>query len=407
MTTALGAGTLLSASQISVFRECKRKWGFGYILGIRTPSTPSQALGTEVDDNQLQPYLREGRALDLSRESGHIAATGLPFLPEAGACHPKTGIGQVQKHFILPSPSKLFSYQGYIDLWLPKRGLPNMPSCKVHEDCIDSPLLAEACYELHDGKIVPIVSDFKTTSNMSYAKGSKELAVDVQAQLYSVWAMWETQARIVDLAWVYMQTKGARKAQRSLLRVDSAHVLQQFLTIDATGQEIYETKQSATGRDPDAFVMSLPPSPEACDNFGGCPHRHRCNLGPSDFVDSLTHLETTQEKIIVTSALAAKLNARKAAAVAAPTPAPAPAPATITSEVAINPPEVNLPPPPPAVEAAPAPKRGRPKKTATDSALVIPTAPANTEVSSFIFEALEEIGDVFHRLSAQLRRGAK
>ncbi len=319
---------LFSASQVTLYRECARKWGWRYIAGIKTPQHPAAALGTEVDDTQLQPYLRDGRPLDLTRASGEIAEAGLAHLPKPG-----TPGMQVQRHFLMPSFStKAFAYQGYLDLWLPQGGLPDMPT-KV-------------------GRI-PEVSDFKTTGNITakWVKTPKTLAYDVQAQLYATWAMHETGARTVDLVWIYFQTRGTRKSKRVHLRVHGQEVAEQFHAIDRTAVEMFNVRTNAVGQDPAEYPLTLPPNADMCDEFGGCPYQSKCNLSPLETQESKARKEVSD--VITTAQLLADLQRRSV-----PETALAQMPV-----VGINPPEKDLPPAPPEAPAiAPVVAEAKPAK---------------------------------------------
>ncbi len=334
----------LSPSQISVYRdECKRKWGFRSIAKIPTPTHPAAALGIEIDDTQLQPYLRDGRAFDYTRPSGSgdIAASALAFLPQ-----PKSHGLEVQKHFTFRSMLRReeLSYQGYVDLWMPSGGMPDV----WHGETM--------------GPAIPAVCDFKTTGNLKWQKTPKVLETDVQAMVYATFAMVATPARIVDLVWIYMQTKGTRKAKRTHLRVHAKHVFDQFKAIDAVGVEMMLTRRELEAnlgnRTLEEAVLDLPPNPEACENFGGCPFRSRCNLSPAAF--TTTAIDTPEfTDMSDTASLLAQLKAKRAgiktgyelsnqqlngqAAADAGV-------ATVT--VGINPPESLLPPPAPAAPLA-------------------------------------------------------
>lgn len=147
---------LFSASQIQLFRECPRKWAWKYIAKLPSPPNKAAQLGIEVDEGQLQPFLRDGRPFDYTRESGYIAASGLGHLPPAQS----PGL-EVQRHFILPSRGE-YAFQGYIDLWLPDSSVvPDLPGG------------------------APFVGDFKTTSDLKWAKSEEALRHDVQAMLYA------------------------------------------------------------------------------------------------------------------------------------------------------------------------------------------------------------------------------
>ncbi len=376
---------LVSPSQISTFRACIRKWALEKLAGLRSPSTPSQALGTDVDDNQLQPYLREGRPFDFTtaNKSGDIAASGLKYLPQ-----PKTAGLEVQRHFLLPSPSSTpgeyapFAYQGYLDLSLPLRGLPDMPQGDFDEG----------------GYFVPIVSDFKTMKDLKWAKTPAQLERDPQAVIYAAWMMHETGARVVDLAWINFQTTKGRKASRTEHRVDAELVMAELLEIDKTAREIMRTRAELEGReDKKAAALTLEPSPSECKAFGGCPHQAICNLSPLQIIDGLAAQAARRKGLPIMSntpapagSLLERMRLKKlAAAGEAPTKPPphfgspesAPAPTEIPTAflpapaVGINPPESTLPPAPPVGTAAPAspapaappPKRGRPPKAPADA----------------------------------------
>lgn len=315
MHTAL---PLISASQISTYLDCKRKWAWKSIAKIKPPSTASTELGIEVDDTQLQPYLRDGRTFDYTRDSGYIAASALAFLPAPQA----QGI-ELQKHFTLKSPSGLFGYQGYIDLWSPDSGV--MPG-------------------LEGG--APLVSDFKTTVNLKWQKSKETLAKDIQAMLYATYAVASTRSPVVDLAWVYMQTKGTRKASRTHLRVLQSHVAQEFKAIDATAREMFDVRKRLEARDRDVAPLELEPNPLACDSYGGCPYRHKCNLSPVN-----EPAFTEDDMAIGWGALKKNISDKRTEVLAEAPPV----------EVAgINPPEAALVVEAPKAAPAEAPKRGRP-----------------------------------------------
>lgn len=307
-TTPAGDLPLVSASQITLYRECKRKWAFRYIAGIETPQHPAAELGTQVDDLQLQPYLRDAKPFDYTLEvrdtkSAEVAVAGLRYLPE-----PRTLNLEVQKHFVLPAPSKLFGFQGYIDLWLPNGGLPG-------ETNVDT----------------PTVVDFKTTGNWRYRKTVQQLRTDVQAQLYGQWAMVSTGAPVANLDWIYFHTKRPFKSDKTHLRMYREDSDEQFAAINATAEEMFVARKTIT--DP----LALAPNTDACGDYGGCPYQHLCNLSPTQRIDAMA--AQWSSKVEVTSMSntpgpaglsgLARLRALKQAA-----ESPASAPATIGAAAA-------------------------------------------------------------------------
>lgn len=398
MTGGVTALPLVSASQISKYRECARKWAWLYLAGIESPSSAAAALGTECDDTQLQPYLRDARAFDFSRESGYIVAAGIAYLPK-----PQTPGLQVQKYFEMPSPTWIdaigpqgrtrqhigFGYRGYMDLWLPDSGaVPDMPGG------------------------APYVGDFKTTSDLKWAKSEQALSEDVQAIIYATDAIYETGALSVDLSWMYFQTRGPRKAKRTYLRVTRDHVAREFTKINDTAIEMKRVRSE------NPHPLDLPPNIEQCEAYGGCPYRDKCNLSPMQIIEA--HAAKATRALLggdvvmsntngnSTANMFAALKAKKAAAQGAIATAgspPAPqvtnseelaqhiaanpraaflaAPASVPVErhtivgtrpdgtnvyyeapLGINPPEKSLPPAPPVGTAAPKRGPGRLKKDA-------------------------------------------
>lgn len=380
----------LSASQITTYRECARKWAWSYIAGIKTPQHPKAALGDEVDKEQLQPYLRDGRPFDYSKPSGsgYIAAAGLAFLPP-----PQSPGIQLQKSFEMPSPTWIdgkhvgFGYRGYMDLWLPDSGV--VPGFSGG---------------------VPFVGDFKTTGNLRWQKTEKQLLEDVQAMLYGFYALYETRAKKIDFSWIYFQTEGARKSKRTnLVGISNIHIAEQFLKINEIGKEMHGVRYGST---PCTNPLDLPPNPDMCEAYGGCAYRDRCNLSPSQIVDAhaakakrLIQLQKKPEEpnqmTETTQQMLQRLKDKKAGAQGVPsngntaqgsfpanpgnvgsasaTAAPLPSSPSVASEpptppLGINPPESQLPPAPPVS----ATKRGRPAKATTPT----PVEATGTQVSA-------------------------
>jgi hypothetical protein len=366
---------LTSPSQVKLGSECLRKWGFRYIDGDKPPQGVGAALGQEVDDTQIQPWLRDGRQFDFSRlPSGEIAVALAPLLPA-----PKAEGILLQRHYEIPSPSGKFLHQGYLDIFAPNSGI--VPG-------------------LEGGRA--LIADVKTTRDLKYALTPDMLAVDPQAMSYATAIMFEENVDELDLVWFYVRSRKPHRAQRSHLRVGgtanvpgvsvtSAHVVEQFRKIDVKASELVQLKLTVPKG------SELPPNPRMCEAYGGCPYRWKCNLSPAIHADSI-NLEAIQMNAATNDFLAQLRKGappppaptaapQYTAPVASPAPpaAPAPAelpawatapvdplhnksavPAFIRSAVAINPPESALPPAPPvgvAVAPTPTPAQEPAKRT--------------------------------------------
>jgi hypothetical protein len=312
-----GDRPLVSATQIQLYRDCVRKWGFKYIDRVEVPKHPGALLGTDVQDTQIDPYLATGREFEFTRPSGEIALALKTLLPA-----PKTAGLVLRRKFLIPSPSGRFEYQGEFDVWASDSGV--VPG-------------------IDGGR--PLVGDIKTTSNLAYALTPETLATNVQAQLYATVSMVEDDANELDLVWWYVRTRRPHRAQRVHLRVSGAHVVEQFGEIEATASELVAIR----GQKP--AVNELKPNARMCDAYGGCPFRNRCNLSPAVFAAAVNEAEMSN----ATNSFLANL--RKAI----PSNGAPPAPATMTVNAAAGTGYVV-----PQVVAAPAPL----DVAASDAALV-------------------------------------
>lgn len=249
-----------------MYRDCARKWAWRYIAGIKAPPSPAAALGVEVDDTQIQPYLRDGRPLDFTRSSGEIAQALVPYLPT-----PPIPPDRIQKQFHIESEDSSFGFVGYIDLFTPGP--------------------------------VPTVTDTKTCGSFEWIRTEKDLETDVQAQLYATATFLETGAPAVDLEWLYTRTRGARAAKRVTTRVTPESASAQYAEIHATAEEMLAVRRTADALAGGFSVLSLPPTPESCSKYGGCPYQHECNLSPSHF----------RKVDVMSSSVLERLRAKKAA----------------------------------------------------------------------------------------------
>jgi hypothetical protein len=375
----------VSASQVSTYRECARKWAWKYIGGIKAEQTEAQKLGDEVEKEQIGPYLTQDRAFDFARDaragflgSGYIAAAGLKYLPA-----PKTPGTVLQKKLEFRSSSAPFIWVGYLDCFLP------------NSSALPSP-------EKGDWGNAPCIVDFKTTKDFRYIKKEAVLRKDPQAVLYSVHVISETDADYVDLQWTYFRTQKSAKAERTAFRFSGEATFEQFDGLEKTGTEIYQwkTQEGVSPKD-------LPPNPEVCELFGGCPFRDKCNLSPAEKAKAwVAHVRPQGGMIMGASSVLAKLKASKAAQTSAEAPAQAAPPKAEQVEeklpewadpektdskgkpLGINPPEKDLPQAAPVGQVeAPVPEK---KMRAPRAAKV--EAPAQAQTVSGPLPSIEFLG---------------
>lgn len=297
----------LSASQVQLYKDCKRKWAYRYLEGIKAPQHPSAELGSRVHE-VLEAWSRDGTAPKLDEvyvtqdgrkhRPGRIAAAGLPFLPRPGQ-------GDTEKRIEVHWAWAYF--RGYIDL-------------------------------LDDYRIF----DHKTTSDFRWMKTEDELRQDIQSAIYAahVLSKWGH----AELRWTYIRTRGMPAAQQIKIQYTNQDLDNALKVIKPLSLEIYDHYKNKPE------VQSLEPNLNQCDAYGGCPYRDRCALTPRERLKGLMAQESLRDK------MKARLAAQKAAKETVPvvsvetTGAPK---VSLKEKLAarktkgVNPPEAPLPDPPP------------------------------------------------------------
>jgi hypothetical protein len=296
-----------SASQVATFRDCRRKWAFRYMGGVKTAQHPSAALGSYIHD-RLQEYLEEGKlpsgqgiAIEVPKPNGEIRELthddimeimlpGLPYLPAPGEAKCEGGFSM--------DLGDLGEFTGYLDV----------------------------LHTLPDG--TPAVKDHKTTSNLRWAMTEEQLRTDVQCVSYAVYAMEKAQADKVLCSWIYYQTHKpkAKKVEVGLSLASVAKSWEGVLEDVREMKRLHESGVEASEVEHDV---------SACDRYGGCPYRNQeCGLSSTERMRGILKMSSLKERMMNKAKPAAPKPPPAPAAQAAP-PAPAPAPAGAD----INPPE--------------------------------------------------------------------
>lgn len=287
----------LSASQIDTYRLCPRKWGWGYLDKIRTPPNKYAALGTAVH-KVLERWLQEGVPPRRDSETGQIALPGLKYLPPPGQA-------VVEGRFYWDLPDEPFDLVGVMD-W---------------RDTID-------------GR--PRVGDHKTTGDFKWVKAPGDLIEDVQATIYAKRTLVQTGAPVIKGRWVYYRTVRPYTARCVDYSATVEQVDQRFASILDTGREMVAWHRRKSK------AIELPLQAKACDAYGGCPHRDRCNLSPKERLVSLMAHETLKDKIARKKLEKAAQAAATSASVPEATHTPA-APTEVQAAPATAAPVVNPP----------------------------------------------------------------
>ncbi len=291
-----------SPSQVDTFLStCRRKWAWRKIARVDTPSGDSALLGTEMH-TQLENHL-QGKGLDFThpKGAGYIAAAGIHLIPDP-SLEGKTDEEivelahsvDIEGAFRFTSPDTGFVWNGRKDV--------EVADSRIIPGLLEE--MIEAGEQLTDGP-VPAVIDHKSCGSLRWMKTREDLVWDVQANVYAHELMTRRRVLIADLVWVYYQTKGAKAARRTHLRITASQAAHKFRLIEGVGREMASYLDAARAfaaeveGPPDlrAFVQSMPANPSACRSYGGCPYESVCQLtyqesvkasmSESSFLDSL------------------------------------------------------------------------------------------------------------------------
>lgn len=313
---------ILSATQIQDYVLCPRRWAWRKLGGLQAPPNPSAQLGLDVHA-QLEAYYLSGTPLDLTSKPGQIALAGLHLLPPPGT----PGL-EVESDFLLQVGS--YTFGGRMDLRLGAQ-----------------------------------VWDHKTTKDFRWAKTPAELRTNVQAVLYARAALESGPA--ADLTWVYYRTRTPYRAEAITLRLRAQDLTPTLDQIQGLAEEIHVLYRARPE------PLAIPPNPDACEAFGGCPYLPLCtDLTPANRMRSImsqqSAVQSKEEFLARIRAQAGQINPPAQDQAPPPPPAPILSPdGTHTWDGQAWIPVQTVPAPPPAPPPASSPARGpgRPRKDGT------------------------------------------
>jgi hypothetical protein len=229
-----------SASQVTAWDSCQRFWHYNWVKGLKAPPTIAMQRGTHIHSAAEHALKNQGELLD--NDWKPYGQAMLPHLP----------IGQekilVEKKIELVTRPELPPWIGFIDL-------------------------------LDDSRTVSQflrVTDHKTTSDFRYAKTPAELMLNSQLNSYARW-VFETGHDEDEIEVGHLYIKTAKKTPKSpkvkpvYVRVTRKHVNTVW---ERDLVKVEAMTQAAVIDD----TNELPPSPNFCSAYGGCPHRARCGL---------------------------------------------------------------------------------------------------------------------------------
>ena len=234
----------LSASSIAKFDPsqtggCNRKWWFRYVARLPEPELVQHAKGIEVH-KQLEHYIKTGEDI-----LGEIARAAKAFAT------PLVGCVEVERPFDGDLFASGLPVIGYIDV-------VNRAGAHIRDD--------GAHHEDPKGTIE--VLDWKTTSNLDYAKPGSDLVKTVQMAIYGEWARLQgaTHSR---LSHVYLTTRGRPVAEKRTALVPADQVAVRWLGVEEIAEKMKSVAVLTKCED-------VEPNWDACSVYGGCAFRSQC-----------------------------------------------------------------------------------------------------------------------------------
>lgn len=358
-----------SASSVSKFELCHRKWAWHAIDQLDGPPSPAAEFGSRVHSHIEHWFTKKTPPVDGTPEQ-KVAQAIIAHLPPPQSVR----VGNVEVALSMRLGGVFFV--GYIDLFMPE----------------------------HPETGRPRVYDHKTTSDFGWALAPETMVDDVQATLYAAWAFLRTKADVVELQWTYGRTKGAAKSLPVIREVTKADIQERVNKTVESAKVMRELLSMGVS------AIEVPYNAEGCEAFGGCPFQENCKLSAQERIESIMSQGNAQGTLL--EQLRAKRSNNKPAAAAGTSsqkvnPDPTPAPASTEGMSPLE----KLRAKKKAAEAAPAPAPveeapqeetpatpaargpGRPRKSAAAAAPEPPAALTDTPKQAWtLFAAAALVG---------------
>jgi len=242
----------ISPSQLRKWQSCPRSWGIEKLCGVRSPPTQSLMVGTKVHEHlenfitshTLPPtgqLIHDPEHRKEPKDPGALARLALPILRE------------------LPSNTQVEE------------------DCRFEADGIAWFGRVDLQYKTSHG--VPVVWDHKTSSDpRKWGLTNRTLPYDVQALVYAKWKFTQDPSlQELILKWMYIPTSESAKSQGASVvssKITRKELDARWKDVHKDAKDLWEAIQTTQD------VQQLLANPEACSQWGGCPHREsgRCSL---------------------------------------------------------------------------------------------------------------------------------
>jgi CRISPR/Cas system-associated exonuclease Cas4 (RecB family) len=231
----------ISATQLSMYKACPRKWFYRYVMGKKHPATPAMQMGTDIHTD-FEQFLTQEIPEPRLPESRYVWLQGLiPPVEKVYAVEIDLSKEQIKLC------DGAVSLMGYLDLvW----------------------------FEVDENKVY--VWDWKTRSRFDYAPSAEQLQDDIQAILYSYGMFVHLAARGFDvdtIVFAHMNILREDKGGPDHKYVETVMTREYVETIIATRVEpqIYEMNETAK-----KSLEWVQTHKTSCFMYGRCEHFAPC-----------------------------------------------------------------------------------------------------------------------------------
>lgn len=242
----------VSPSQVETWEACNRKWVFAYIFGLKTPSSPSQAVGTEI----------HAECEHTSNSRGEVRNTKWKAVVQKALDAGLILIGDEIKN----------------EQWVEIPTFPDGPTMRGKYDAVDFGLRPR-----DGGTLARLVNDYKSAKDFRWNKTPKELRGNTQLMIYGLAVLREHPTDThVALRHTYLRTQGAAAVTKTEVVVPRENVVKRW---QITTLERIKGMQHLVRELPreEGSIASVEPTLTHCSAYGGCAYRSMCGLSSTTF----------------------------------------------------------------------------------------------------------------------------
>lgn len=234
----------VSPSQISNFRDCPRKWWYASIAKIPYPQHPSAALGERVHkilEMSTAAKSRPGSTTTVSENT-----------PQKEVLVAQAAWDAIDAFLLQRTGRSLVDREAQIEeAWELPQGSPLTLAARGRADLV----------------LPDFIVDWKTTSDLRWAKSAKELRSDPQVLMYS--AALDPDEPVRDFVHVYTRTRNSPAARVVHTPIDRFMREQGLIALD-------KHVAAMAGCASAGAAEEVEPNTDACSRYGGCPFALRC-----------------------------------------------------------------------------------------------------------------------------------